>query len=105
MKYRSRVDIIAMLLQAASRGATKTRLMYSAYISYSQLKEYLDFLQAKELIQHEDGGQLYKLTNNGVRFLQAYQDISDLINLEDNRKLQYLRQTLVVPRQRLPATG
>ncbi|MGA2665673.1 MAG: winged helix-turn-helix domain-containing protein, partial [Nitrososphaerales archaeon] len=28
MKYRSRSEIIAMILQAANNGATKTRIMY-----------------------------------------------------------------------------
>ncbi|MDQ6865015.1 MAG: winged helix-turn-helix domain-containing protein [Thermoproteota archaeon] len=42
MKYRSRSDIIELLLNAANGGgATKTKLMYSALISFSRLREYL----------------------------------------------------------------
>jgi predicted transcriptional regulator len=42
MKYRSRSDIVGLLLDAANGGgATKTKLMYKAYLSFNQLKEYL----------------------------------------------------------------
>jgi len=45
LKYRSRTDIIAQILEGATQGSTKTRLMYGAYISYAQVQEYLAFLQ------------------------------------------------------------
>jgi predicted transcriptional regulator len=42
MKYRSRSDIVGLLLDAANGGgATKTKLMYKAYLSFNQLREYL----------------------------------------------------------------
>src|SRR2546422_835291 len=42
MKYRSRTDIVTQILDAANgNGANKTRIMYKAYLSYAQLKEYL----------------------------------------------------------------
>src|SRR5215813_9288913 len=45
MKYRSRSDIVGLLLDAANGGgATKTKLMYKAYLSFNQLKEYLTLL-------------------------------------------------------------
>ena len=49
MKYRSRSDIIELLeLNAADGGgATKTKLMYGAFISFNQLKEYLSLLVEK----------------------------------------------------------
>jgi predicted transcriptional regulator len=42
MKYRNRTDIIAMILQAAMKGATKTRLIHSAYLSYAQVLVYFN---------------------------------------------------------------
>jgi predicted transcriptional regulator len=48
MKYRSRSDIIGLLLNAANGGgATKMKLMYKAYLSFNQLKEYLTFVAEK----------------------------------------------------------
>ena len=41
MKYRSRTELASNILEAANGGATKTKIMYKAFLSYSQLKEYL----------------------------------------------------------------
>ena len=85
MKYRSRTDIIAMILQAAINGATKTRIMYGAYLSYAQVKEYLSFLIEKDLIRREEGTGVYKLTQKGVQLLRVYEDISDMITITDQK--------------------
>ncbi len=85
MKYRSRTDIIAMILQAAMHGATKTRLMYSAYLSYAQVQEYLAFLTDRKLISFEEGSQEYKLTEQGLRFLRVYDEISEIVSLNNNK--------------------
>jgi predicted transcriptional regulator len=83
MKYRSRSEIIAMILQSANKGATKTRIMYGAYLSYAQVKEYLEFLQSKDLLSYEEGTQLYRLTERGLRFLRAFDQISDMISVDN----------------------
>jgi predicted transcriptional regulator len=45
MKYRSRSDIVGLLLDAANGvRAAKTKLMYKAYMSFNQLREYLALL-------------------------------------------------------------
>lgn len=83
MKYRSRSEIVAMILQAANKGATKTRIMYGAYISYAQVKEYLAFLLRKELLKYEEGTGLYKLTEKGLQYLRAFDQINEIISLDD----------------------
>lgn len=79
MKYRSRTEIVAMILQSARSGVTKTKIMYKAYLSYTQIKEYLAFLQENDLIKYEPGDQLYKITEKGLQFLGAYDEISELV--------------------------
>jgi predicted transcriptional regulator len=44
MKYRSRTEIVSMILEAANGSATKTKIMYKSFLSYAQLKEYLSVL-------------------------------------------------------------
>ena len=68
-----------MVLQAAMKGATKTRLMYGAYVSYEQIQEYITLLQEKGLVMYEEGVQHYKLTEKGLHFLHVYEQISELI--------------------------
>ena|ERR1700733_9174536 len=82
MKYRSRTDIIAMILQAAMPGATKTRLMYSAFLSYAQIQEYVQFMTERGLISLDSKTAQYKLTEQGLRFLRVYDEISQIISLD-----------------------
>jgi predicted transcriptional regulator len=95
MKYRSRTDIIAMILQAAMNGATKTRLMYSAYLSYAQVQEYIHFLMERRLISFEEESQEYKLSEQGLRFLRVYDEISDIVSLDNNKTSERVSPNLI----------
>ncbi|PWU81316.1 MAG: hypothetical protein DLM72_07700 [Candidatus Nitrosopolaris wilkensis] len=77
MKYRSRSDIIGLLLNAANSGrATKTKLMYSVFISFNQLREYLSLLVENGLLQYE-GTHTYRTTEKGIRFLHIQNKIDE----------------------------
>ena len=54
--------------------------MYKAYLSYSQLKEYLSLLQERDLLKYEEGSQIYTITEKGLRFMNAYDDIRELVS-------------------------
>ena len=82
------MDIVAMLLQSSMRGASKTKLMYGAYLSYAQLKEYLSFVQERGLLAYEDGLQVYRLTPKGLHFLNAYEEVKEIVSLEGNHSTQ-----------------
>jgi predicted transcriptional regulator len=79
MRYRSRTEIVANILDAANGGATKTKLMYKAYISYNQLKEYLTILIENNLIEYIDGTQTFKTTEKGLMYLKMYNAIGELL--------------------------
>ena len=74
LKYRSRVEIIAQILQAANgHHITKTRIMYSVFLSYEQLKEYLAILIENGLLEYWEGTQTYKTAEKGLKFLKIYE--------------------------------
>ena len=78
MKYRSRSEIVGLLLDAANGGgATKTKLMYKAYLSFNQLKEYLALLVENGLIEYE-GMQTYRTTEKGIRVLHLQNKIDEV---------------------------
>ena len=77
MKYRSRTDITGLILEAANGGATKTKIMYKSYLSFSQLREYLSMLVEKGLIEYEDGIAKYRTTEKGLRMLQMCNQINN----------------------------
>jgi len=79
MKYRSRTEIVSMILEAANGGATKTRIMYKAFLSYAQLREYLSVLIENNLLEYLEGIQSYKTTEKGLNLLKMHNEIGELL--------------------------
>ena len=82
MKYRSRTEIVAMILEAANGGSTKTKIMYKAFLSYNQLREYLSMLIENNLLEYFEGSPVYKTTEKGLMFLQKNNEIEGLLNVQ-----------------------
>jgi predicted transcriptional regulator len=74
-----------MILEAANGGSTKTKIMYKAFLSYAQLKEYLAVLIENGLIEYEDVRQLYRTTEKGLHLLQIYNQVGELVVLNGNK--------------------
>jgi predicted transcriptional regulator len=70
------------ILQAAVKGATKSRLSYGAYLSNSKVQEYLAALQEMGLLFYDEESQLYVLKERGLKFLHAYEEIETLIRVQ-----------------------
>ena len=79
MKYRTSTEIVAMMLDAANGGTTKTKIMYKAYLSYNQLKEYLSILIENKLLEYIDRTQTFKTTEKGLFFLKMHNAIEELL--------------------------
>ncbi len=85
MKYRSNLDIFYNILQAAnesgggSDGTTQTKIMYKAFLSYMQMKGYLQTLTQNDFLSYDESTQTFKTTEKGRRFLDTYKWISDAI--------------------------
>ena len=86
MKYRSRTDITAQILEAANGGVTKTKIMYKAFLSYAQLKEYLTVLIENGLLEYIEGEQIYRTTEKGNRFLKIYNQIGEYVAADMSEK-------------------
>ncbi|HVB12375.1 MAG TPA: winged helix-turn-helix domain-containing protein [Nitrososphaerales archaeon] len=81
MKYRSRGEILSNILRVvASNKATKTRLMYGAYLSYTQIEEYLGFILQQGLISQVSETNLYQLTEKGMQYLNLSDEMSHLVS-------------------------
>jgi predicted transcriptional regulator len=86
MRYRSRTEIISQILEAANGHVdiTKTKLMYKAFLSQSQLKEYLKVLTESDLVRYDSVTWTFKTTHKGLRFLNLYNKIDQLMNEEQH---------------------
>jgi len=83
-KRRDRLYIMGEILEIARDGSLKTQIMYRANLSFAQLNEYLNFLLEVGLLKEtsDDGKAIYRTTRKGVRFLQNYYEIRNLLRVK-----------------------
>jgi len=81
MKYRSSTEIVSNILDAANGGATKTKIMYTAFLSYNQLKEYFSILIENNLIEYLDGTHKFKTTAKGLNLLKMHNEMAELLHV------------------------
>ena len=79
MGNRSRTEIIANILDVANGGETKTKIMYFAFLSHNQLKEYLSILLENNLIEYVDGDNKFKTTEKGLNYIKMHNEIRKLL--------------------------
>ena len=72
---------MAQILNIAREGTLKTQIMYRASLSFAQLNAYLSFLQEVKLlkVKTEDARTTYKTTPKGVKYLENFSRIKDLL--------------------------
>ena len=80
MKHRSRLEIIAEILETANTSkAIQAKIMHRVYLSYPQLKEYLALL-----LEYGETDRIYRTTSRGMRFLEIYRQLNDVVVMTDN---------------------
>jgi predicted transcriptional regulator len=92
MKYRSRTEIASRILESAASGTTRTKIMYKAYLSYAQLKEYLPVLEQNGLLVYDKGEQIYRTTQKGLHFLNITNSLQDMMEAVPNTQEVQKRQ-------------
>ncbi len=85
MKHRSRLEIIAEILETTNTSkAIQAKIMHRVYLSYPQLKEYLSLLLENALIEYRQTERIYSTTPRGIRFLEIYKELNDVVVMTDN---------------------
>lgn len=69
-KNRDSLSIVADILESASLGASKTRIMFSANLSFKLLEKYLSMVLRAGLLKLNYNK--YELTKHGQDFLKNY---------------------------------
>lgn len=69
MVRRDRHDIAVGILNKAASGKGKTELMSEVGLSYMQMKQYLDTLVEKGLLEFDRNQKKLKTTKKGLEFL------------------------------------
>jgi predicted transcriptional regulator len=72
-KNRGRLEIVKDVLSIVVVRVRKTRIMYQANLSYTQLEKYLGVLLERGMVECDDNS-CYFITWKGKEFLQMYSD-------------------------------
>ncbi|MFC1993193.1 winged helix-turn-helix domain-containing protein [Chloroflexota bacterium] len=88
-RRRSNIEVIADMLKVGENGAGKTRIMYNANLSYSQIQKYLGFLLNQGFIDKIQVGNpsvTYKVTGSGLKLLESINSVIEMLGLDDEEK-------------------
>ena len=79
---RSNIEIIADMLKVGEGGAGKTKIMYNANLSYSQIQKYLSFLMSQGFIDKVQVGNpsvTYQVTESGRKLLELITSLQEML--------------------------
>jgi predicted transcriptional regulator len=81
MQYRDRTEIIRQILDIANgaENLTRVKVMYKAFLSFKQTKEYLTLLTERDLISYDSVTPTYKTTEKGFRLLQFCNELEGMV--------------------------
>lgn len=77
------MDIVNTVLESARSGISRTKIMYSAYLSYAQTVEYLEFLHGNGLLRYDAVSKIYSTTEKGLKFLSASNKVNKMMGASD----------------------
>lgn len=89
MIYRSKIEIISVILQTAGPGSSITKIMYNAFLSYALVKKYINFLMENQMLAYEKNTHHYKTTEKGKRFMRMYGEINKLFSSKLNNTNEF----------------
>jgi predicted transcriptional regulator len=82
MKYRTKTEIMSEILGIANGGgATKTKILYQAFLSFRQMKKHLMVLTENNLLSYDVDAQTFKTTEKGLRFLDTCNEMDGMIKM------------------------
>ncbi len=92
MRHRSRIEIMGQILEAANGCSSMNKIKYKTFLSHTQIKEYLKALIDNGFLSYDFNSQTYKITKKGMRLLQLYNQIDEMINLSQQPQSERQQQ-------------
>jgi len=85
---RSNIEIIAEMLKVGENGAGKTKIMYNANLSYTQIQKYLGFLMSQGFIGRIEMGNpsvTYQITESGLKLLESINSLMEMLSPNEDK--------------------
>jgi len=91
MRYRNRTEIALQILESVydhggddnSEGVTQTKITYAVCLSSAQSREYLTALTIHGMLSYNSAMPSYHITEKGIRFLNLYGNLGDMMKEEE----------------------
>ena len=105
MKHRSRTDIVAQVLATVNDhdrygyGVTQTTIRNEVFLSGAQLKEHLIALTIHGLLSYNSTTRTHNATEKGLRFLNIYYKMDDMVNEGEQQQQQQQPLSSLVSQQ------
>jgi predicted transcriptional regulator len=88
MQNRQKDEIMRDILQTAQGGAGITKIMFHAYLTHGQAKEYSQILMENGLLEldaESSSMKQFRTTHKGVEYLSAIGKMSDMLPIQTRR--------------------
>ena len=83
-RQRTKNDIVASILRSVKESGELgiTKIMYISHLSYRQVAQFLKFIKENELLEYDGSTAAYRITEKGLRYLDLYDKMNDLLKQE-----------------------
>lgn len=99
MTVRSPMEVVFDILEIADRGSfgdnyyedtddvIQTEIVNKTLLDHNRLKEYLRVLTENDLLSFDSATRKLRITQKGRRFLEIYNNMSDLVKEEQEQQI------------------
>jgi predicted transcriptional regulator len=85
MKYRDRDEIFTCIIHTTGlNGARITKIMYSSFLSYTQVLGYLTTMVEMGFLNYDRADKLFKVTSKGIRYLSIREKLCEILNISSS---------------------
>ena len=88
MRNRQKDEIMRDILHTAQGGAGITKIMFNAYLTHGQAKEYSQLLMDSGLLEFDiENGSIkqYRTTPKGIEYLAAIERMAEMLPIATRR--------------------
>jgi len=94
MMRRSKLEIFCDILTSANSGATKTRIVYSANLTFLRTEKHLTILEELGLIERR--GDCWVTTEKGREFIKDFSQLKNTLYHSPNSRLKQIHVKTVL---------
>ena len=77
-------------------GVLKTKIMYEAFMSFSQSEEYVGLLLRNGLLEHDELKKTYKTTEKGLRLLELFNRLHEIADSKKKKTNKDEKNSVIV---------